>query len=208
MKHWSEIIFQEPVLISRDEARAIAQKRIDTWNASNADFVARLDVDLPVFVLFEAPLAEGDFGWVFGYQSEAFLKSGDPMESLAGNAPFLIARQTGKLLELGTAHSVETYVGNFKNFGHPHRFGGRTLQLDGFEKGADRLSAIKAIRNSIGCGLADAARKVELCFLGARPTINCRTRAHAIDLAYELNGMNILAKQLPDEETFKADCHD
>ncbi|WP_055404450.1 hypothetical protein [Roseibium album] len=132
MKHWSEIVFQEPVLISRDEARAIAQKRIDTWNASNADFVARLDVDLPVCVLFEAPLAEG----------------------------------------------------------------------------ADRLSAIKAIRNSIGCGLADAAQKVELCFLGARPTIDCRTRAHAIDLASELNGMNILAKQLPDEETFKADCHD
>ncbi len=130
------------------------------------------------------------------------------MELLAGNAPFLIARQTGKLLDLGTAHSVETYVSNFRNFGHPHRFGGRTLQLDGFEKGSDRLSAIKAIRNSIGCGLADAAQKVELCFQGAKPTIDCRTRAHAIDLASELNGMNILAKQLPDEETFRADCHD
>ena len=49
------------------------------------------------------------YGWVFFYQSKAYL-AGDESAVLAGNAPLLVDRDTGKLVVTGTAHRIEVYL--------------------------------------------------------------------------------------------------
>jgi hypothetical protein len=55
---------------------------------------------------------EGEFacGWFFFFQSAEFLRTADPSDQLAGNCPFLIDRNTGELVELGTAEPLESYL--------------------------------------------------------------------------------------------------
>lgn len=48
------------------------------------------------------------FGWLFFYDSQAYVESGDLGLMLVGNAPFLIDGADGSLHELGTAQPVET----------------------------------------------------------------------------------------------------
>jgi hypothetical protein len=61
---------------------------------------------------------EGEFagGWYFCYQSAAYLRTGDPSDQLAGNSPFLIDRNTGELVELGTAKPVAAYLDDYLSF--------------------------------------------------------------------------------------------
>jgi hypothetical protein len=55
---------------------------------------------------------EGEFagGWFFCFQSAEFLRTADPSDQLVGNCPFLIDRNTGELVELGTAEPLEEYL--------------------------------------------------------------------------------------------------
>ena len=49
------------------------------------------------------------FGWVFFYQSKACLQ-GDDSAALAGNAPIIVARDTGQVTVTGTALPIEAYL--------------------------------------------------------------------------------------------------
>ncbi len=71
--------------------------------------------------ILEKETIEGDFGWVFFYQSKKFIESGDYAYALGGNAPLLVSRQDGKLHTTGTAHPIETYINNFRRSGDPHK---------------------------------------------------------------------------------------
>ena len=62
------------------------------------------------FVLLEDETREESFGWVFFFQAEGFVKSGDYLDGVVGNAPFVILRDSGELLATGTAHSVDHYL--------------------------------------------------------------------------------------------------
>lgn len=55
---------------------------------------------------------EGEFqeGWYFCYQSKEFLDTGDLSAQLAGNGPFLIDRDSGELVVLGTDRPLEEYL--------------------------------------------------------------------------------------------------
>lgn len=58
---------------------------------------------------------EGEFseGWYFCYQSKEFLETGELSTQLAGNAPFLIDRQSGELCILGTAKPIDSYLEDY-----------------------------------------------------------------------------------------------
>jgi hypothetical protein len=62
------------------------------------------------FVLLEDLTREESFGWVFFWQSEAFVRSGDFRDQLGGNAPFVILRASGERRSTGTAHPVDHYL--------------------------------------------------------------------------------------------------
>ena len=98
-------------MITRNEAARLVRKELEGSD----------------FVLIDRPIAESSYGWVFGYQSAKYLETGNFLDMLAGNAPFLVERKTGKLYELGTSEPVEHYIENFLSSGDPHR---RTPRLD------------------------------------------------------------------------------
>ena len=57
---------------------------------------------------------ETEWGWVFFYQSKAYVETGDFREMLGGNAPIIVNRNTGELSHTGTAHDVEHYIKEYE----------------------------------------------------------------------------------------------
>jgi hypothetical protein len=183
----------------KEKAREIAIRHVEQWNIESAKWNSQLNLELPTVVLCEEPIAEGDYGWVFSYENEAFLVSGELRDKLAGNAPLLITKSTGSVFELGTADPVETYVSNFINFGDPHLWGGRLVRLLGFERATNRTAATKTIRTFTRCVLSEAYQKVSLCLEGGSPLIECSSPEEADALATELTQLGFVAMQLPNK---------
>jgi hypothetical protein len=53
---------------------------------------------------------EADFGWVFFWQSQQFLETGNFSDQLLRNAPLIIDTRDGALHVTGTAHPIEHYI--------------------------------------------------------------------------------------------------
>ena len=60
--------------------------------------------------LTTVPLGEVEEGWLFGYQTKAYLEDDDFEQALGGNAPFLVKRSDGEIVMFGTAQSLEHYL--------------------------------------------------------------------------------------------------
>ena len=65
-------------------------------------------------MLMEAQTLEWDFGWVFFYNSKAYMLTGDPLHLIAGNAPFIVDKRDGSIHETGTAEPVEFYLERYE----------------------------------------------------------------------------------------------
>lgn len=63
---------------------------------------------------------EHHFGWVFHYDSADHIQTGEFRGGLAGNAPLIVDRNSGQIVETGTAHETEYYVNNYIRNGDPH----------------------------------------------------------------------------------------
>lgn len=66
--------------------------------------------EIPLEITYEGEFSEG---WYFCYQSKEFLETGELSAQLAGNAPFLIDKQSGELHILGTAKPLESYLDDY-----------------------------------------------------------------------------------------------
>ena len=89
-------------MLTQEEARAIALTRISAICGGDS------------CALIDSKTLERPYGWVFFYQSRRYLETGDPSEALAGNAPLIVNRQTGQVIETGTAHSVHYYLTQYE----------------------------------------------------------------------------------------------
>ena len=58
---------------------------------------------------------EKEYGWVFFYQTEKYLRTGNIIDALAGNAPYIVNKYTGELIETGTANPVEEYIAEYES---------------------------------------------------------------------------------------------
>lgn len=77
-------------MISFEQAKEIAERYL-------AD--ARPAGDIPV-ILHDASVQEVADGWVFYYDSEQFIRTGEPKAALLGNVPLLVDRHTGHVRTL------------------------------------------------------------------------------------------------------------
>ena len=62
------------------------------------------------FVVIDESTIEKPWGWVFFYQNKKFISDGNIAQQIAGNAPFIINKQTGKLTKTGTAYDLKQYL--------------------------------------------------------------------------------------------------
>jgi Immunity protein 35 len=90
-------------MINSDQARAVAAGVVERVAASTG-----LE-DLVITSVEEFPV-----GWVFAYCRQSWLETQDFRYVLAGNAPILVDRQTGKAHTTGTAHAAAHYVAEYQ----------------------------------------------------------------------------------------------
>ena len=58
-------------------------------------------------VVLEDGTLDRPYGWVFFYQTRAYLETRDRMQAFAGNAPIIFNRASGELRVTSTAHPVD-----------------------------------------------------------------------------------------------------
>ena len=92
--------------IDRSEARAIATRYVESFDVHLADG--------DVLVLLDDPTIEKPYGWIFFYSSKGWLETGDIKYAIAGNAPFLVKRDTGEIRVFGTARPIEWHVEQYE----------------------------------------------------------------------------------------------
>ena len=85
-------------VLEEDEARRIAEALL-------ADTEVLIDV------------AENRIGWTYYRNSVAYVKTGDDMEGIIGNAPIVIDRKDGSIVPTGTGESVEFYISQYEHRG-------------------------------------------------------------------------------------------
>jgi len=71
------------------------------------------------FVVLSDATQEHDFGWVVFYQTEKYVETGEFAYALAGNAPYIVERSSGRILVTGTALPVEAYIASYRETGDP-----------------------------------------------------------------------------------------
>ncbi|MEM6483625.1 MAG: YrhB domain-containing protein [Pseudomonadota bacterium] len=91
--------------LSYSEAKSLVEREL-----TQMDF-APSSVDVNIV---DDATVEKNWGWVFFYQSKKFLETGDASLALAGNAPFIVNRQTGDIVATGTAWPVEKYIEDYE----------------------------------------------------------------------------------------------
>ncbi|QRN32495.1 YrhB domain-containing protein [Pectobacterium brasiliense] len=67
--------------------------------------------ELPVVITLIGHFSEG---WFFCFQSREYLETGDSSALLAGNAPFIIDKDSGEIHSLGTAYPIEKYLQDYE----------------------------------------------------------------------------------------------
>jgi len=98
-------------MTSLAEARAAVEKHLQSAAG-----------DLPpedTLVLLEEKTTEHRWGWVFFYTSRLWQQTGELRYALAGNAPLIVERQSGRVLPTGTALPVEQYIATYLRTGTP-----------------------------------------------------------------------------------------
>ncbi len=81
------------------------------------------DFELPegdVCIINEEATIEKDWGWLVFYTSREFFKTNDLRYAVAGNAPYIVLRKNGDVLETGTAYPIDHYIKRFEETGDPN----------------------------------------------------------------------------------------
>ena len=93
------------------EARAV----VDEYLKGDAGELPEEDA----LVVLEEQTIERPWGWVFFYTSRLWHQTGEFRYALAGNAPLIVERHSGRILPTGTASPVEQYIANYERTGKP-----------------------------------------------------------------------------------------
>ena len=71
-------------------------------------------------IILDEHTIEGPWGWVFFHTSKKWHETGDIAYAIAGNAPLIVERVTGRLVDTGTAMDIDYYIENYERTGSPH----------------------------------------------------------------------------------------
>lgn len=99
-------------MITKQAARELVYEKVGGTSPN-------LPEDDEIIILDEATI-EKPWGWVFFYTSRKWFETKDIKYAIAGNAPIIVEKDTGKLITTGTAHSIEYYIQNYEESGSPH----------------------------------------------------------------------------------------
>ncbi|SDR03512.1 Immunity protein 35 [Pseudoxanthomonas sp. CF385] len=104
-------------MIDYEEASARVEEALARWPDAK-------ETGDSLVILHEHTL-EKPWGWVFFYTSKQFHETGDSLFALAGNAPYIVERETGRLIETGTVRPLDEYIAKYERAGDPMASGAR-----------------------------------------------------------------------------------
>ncbi len=97
-------------MITIEEANVIVESEIASFPDLEND---------KLIVLHEETITK-EWGWVYFYTSEKWMLTGDIQYALAGNAPLIVEKSTGRILSTGTAQRIEHYIERYEITGDPN----------------------------------------------------------------------------------------
>ncbi|MCD0454195.1 MULTISPECIES: YrhB domain-containing protein [Chryseobacterium] len=82
--------------------------------AANA-FLATLEIKIgEPLVIPQELMIKKNYGTYFIYHSKKYWETKDWEEKLLGNAPFLVEKKNGKIIEFGTSRSMDYYIQEYE----------------------------------------------------------------------------------------------
>lgn len=93
-------------MLNKAQARQLVEKTINKHDPANPH--------CPRLVILDDLTIEKEWGWVFFYNSELYLKTGDVLDALAGNAPYIVNKSSGELIVTGTAEDTAFYIEEYE----------------------------------------------------------------------------------------------
>ena len=93
-------------MLTRKEAKELVYARINAESPYTAKKVE--------LAIIDDETIEKAYGWIFFYQTRDYLKTGDMLDTLVGNAPYIVNKYTGEIIETGTAYPVEDYIADYE----------------------------------------------------------------------------------------------
>jgi hypothetical protein len=99
-------------MITKEAARELVIKKVCGPSPN-------LPEDDEIIILDDATI-EKSWGWVFFQTSKKWHETNDIEYAIAGNAPIIVEKDTGKLFFTGTAYPMEHYIQNYEKSGDPH----------------------------------------------------------------------------------------
>ncbi len=96
--------------INKKQAFQIVQEIIKSFDAPEDD----------EYIIIEPDTIEKEWGWVFFHDSRKWVQTKDFKYAVAGNAPFIVLRKNGKVLDTGTAYEIDHYIKRFEETGDPN----------------------------------------------------------------------------------------
>jgi hypothetical protein len=94
-------------MITKEQAKSLVEREINAPDPTDTKKIK--------LVILDNETIEKKWGWVFFYNTEDYLKTGDIYEALVGNAPYIVNRYTGELFETGTAYDIEEYIKEYES---------------------------------------------------------------------------------------------
>jgi uncharacterized protein YceK len=179
-------------MITREQARQSVVERLSSWRGSRKG---------DSLVVDDKATIEKPWGWVFLYTSRLWQETGDDRYLLGGNAPFIVERESGRMLVLGTALPLEHYVAFYEKYGDPHFQPGPGLRLVSCPKNVDRTAATKLLRDRCGAGLLVAKQQINDCIEGGKPCVTALDVLSADALAQELESLCFVVERLANKAT-------
>lgn len=161
--------------MNKEKAQAIAERHMSPY--------------LDDLVLMHDATEEFNFGWAFYFQSKKYVETCDFYDMLIGNGPLLVERKTGKVHEIGSAVSAKDCAEAFEACGHLFAERLSTVRITGSRQGANRLKAIRLIRDLTSHGLALATQIVESVLKGGEAQFDAGSPDLAEQAARNLNEM-------------------
>lgn len=161
--------------MTRNEARSVVVAQLDNLNLPEA------------FVILDDATEERDSCFVFYWKLESAHTGGAP---IAGNAPFLVDRRSGRAFSTGTALPTSDFIAAFERFGDPSAAFGRvtcSVTITGWREGAQKIAATKRLCATDHFTLAPAKHAVDSVLEGKLVRIPNLDAEGADRLASDLN---------------------
>jgi hypothetical protein len=70
--------------------------------------------DIEVVILTDLTIKK-PYGNIYDYQSKEYVLTGNFSKSLVGNANFSVEKNSGRVVSVGTAGSLESYIEDYEN---------------------------------------------------------------------------------------------